>query len=220
MRFISSVGMSMALLLAGLLALYSVVLVAKASEAQEGTTMMVPMTMEDTTDFIAPGPDEECPGAEVVNTTTGTGDKESPVFAIEGDSLRLTVAVAATSQNSDDAFVGISVRTEDDEGVGSFSKDGEGTESSIVNEGPGNFFLDILSANAEYTIVVEDCDGSDQGGNTNGDEDTDDDGVIDDTIPKKPLPDTGGSTALMIGGSALLLLYGSLVAWRLKTRER
>ncbi|MDP9478065.1 MAG: hypothetical protein M3R38_20685 [Actinomycetota bacterium] len=47
-----------------------------------------------------------------------------------------------------------------------------------------------------------------------------DDGVIDNTIPKKPLPDTGGFTALMIGGSALLLLYGCLVAWRLKTRER
>ncbi|MDP9455255.1 MAG: hypothetical protein CYG60_18460 [Actinobacteria bacterium] len=43
--------------------------------------------------------------------------------------------------------------------------------------------------------------------------------VIRETIPKKPLPDTGGSTALVIGG-ALLLLYGGLVAWRLKTRER
>ncbi len=44
--------------------------------------------------------------------------------------------------------------------------------------------------------------------------------VIRETIPNKPLPDTGGSTVLMVGGSVLLLLYGGLVAWRLKTRER
>ena len=183
---------------------------------------------------IAPGPDQECPGAEVVNTTTGTGDKQSPVFAIEGDSLRVTAAVTATSQDPEDAFVGIRVRTDNDEGVGNFTKDDEGTESSIINEGPGDFFLDILAVNADYEIVVEDCAGTSQGGDTtdnddtddsnNGgggsDEDTDDDGVIDNTVPRKPLPDTGGSTALIVGGSALLLLYGGLVAWRLKSREQ
>ena len=125
------------------------------------------------------------------------------------------------------------MNTENGDPVTTISKEGGGTETSIVNAGEDSFFLEILAANANYEITVEDCTGDtgndggngnnngDTGGNDNNDDgDTDDDGVIDDTIPDKDLPDTGGSTALLVGGSVLLLLYGGLVAWRLKTRER
>lgn len=171
---------------------------------------------------VVPGPDDECPGAEVVNTTTGTGSKQSPVFAIEGNSFRITTTVEPVSQDPSLAGVSAVVNTEDDDLVTIFSKEGAGTESSVVNEGPGRFFLGFNAANANYAVVVEDCVGAaDNGGDGNDGDDGDaDDGVIDDTIPDKDLPDTGGSTALMVGGSAILLLYGGLVAWRLKTRER
>ena len=41
----------------------------------------------------APGPDAECPGARVVNTTRGNGDKQSPVFNINGESFRVTTTL-------------------------------------------------------------------------------------------------------------------------------
>ena len=60
-----------------------------------------------------------------------------------------------------------------------------------------------------------DDDGADQDdGDQNGD------GVIDGTVPDKDLPNTGGSLLIAAGGAAILLVYGGLVAWRLKTRER
>jgi hypothetical protein len=46
---------------------------------------------------VIPGPNNECPGAEVVNTTTGTGNKQSPPFGIEGDRSRITITVVPTS---------------------------------------------------------------------------------------------------------------------------
>ena len=109
--------------------------------------------------------------------------------------------------------------------------DPTGTDSTAVIDGPGAFDLQIDADGASYEIAFcqppgegggtdGNTDDNDGGGGSDGGGDNDDDGVIDNTIPKKPLPDTGGSTALMVGGSALLLLYGGLVAWRLKTRER
>ena len=125
--------------------------------------------------------------------------------------------VTSSTDDEEDAFLGITVNDEDNEFVTSISQSGVGTDSSIVNEAPGAFFLDVVASSANYTITVEDCTEAGQGDTTNN-EDTDD--VIDNTIPRKPLPDTGGSTVLMVGGPALLLLYGSLVAWRLKIRKR
>src|SRR5215208_169915 len=44
-------------------------------------------------DQNAPGPDSECPGAHVVNTTRGNGDKQSPVFNVSGESFRVTTTL-------------------------------------------------------------------------------------------------------------------------------
>ncbi len=107
----------------------------------------------------------DCPGAEVVNTTTGTGNKQTPVFPITGTSLQITVDIEATSSDPNNALVIAQVVPEGEEfPTTSFSAEGPGTDSSIINEGPGNFFLDLLVANANYTITVEDCTGSDSPG--------------------------------------------------------
>ncbi len=167
---------------------------------------------------VVPGPDDECPGAEVVNTTTGTGDEQSPVFAIEGDSFRITTTVEPTSQDPGLASVSVGVVAEGGEDVTLFDKEGGGTESSIVNAGPGNFFLDILAANANYAVVVEDCVGDSQDGGGGG---QNDDGIPDDvireTIPDEPLPNTGGFSWLLY--ASVVALYACTVAWRMKGKS-
>lgn len=95
----------------------------------------------------------------------------------------------------------------------SFSKEGAGTESSVINEGPGSFFLDIISANANYAITVEDCvggSGDGGGGNGNGDDGSSSDQYGGDikitniiNIPGKDLPETGGPPVLGIFFSVL-----------------
>ena len=37
------------------------------------------------------------------------------------------------------------------------------TDSSIVNSGPGAFFLDVLAANTDYVVTVEGCSGTPTG---------------------------------------------------------
>jgi hypothetical protein len=48
----------------------------------------------------APGPDSECPGARVVNTTSGNGNRQSPVFNISGESFRVTTTLQMNNPNS------------------------------------------------------------------------------------------------------------------------
>lgn len=141
-------------------------------------------------DQYATGPDDECPGAEVVLTETGTGDQESVPFTITGDRFRVNLTSEPTgSAGEDDVIVFVDVINNDnDELVTEISQDTAGTESSFVNAGPGEFFLDITSGNAAYTITVEDCVDEDENG----------DGVVDDSVPDKDLPKTGGPPLLAI----------------------
>ena len=230
----SRTGLSVALLSMCLFLFYAALLNARATDAQTGGEMT-----DGTTSGTTGGTTDEgttggrtgganCPGAEtVLDNFTGSGDQQTETFDITGESFRVTFDVT-NSTDDDEAVLFFNITVNEDNGdfVDTISQEGEGADSSIVNQAPGTFFLDVSAINVDYTITVEDCTGEDtQGGgttdNTGGDGDANDDGVIDNTIPRKPLPDTGGSTAtLVVGGSAFLLLYGALVTWRLKTRER
>jgi hypothetical protein len=142
----------------------------------------------------APGPDSECPGARVVNTTRGNGIKQSPVFGISGDSFRITTTLQS---NTPRALIFIAdVNREGGRFVTIVSRESPGTDSSIVNADPGRFFLDINSANTNYFVTVEDCVGTSTGGPPREPRPPrgpigDPDGVI----PRTPLPripPTGG----------------------------
>ena len=221
MKILNRTGLSGAFLLMGLFLLYAALLDARTTGAQTGGGT----TGGDTAGETMGG--GNCPGAEtVLDDFTGSGDQQTETFDITGESFRVTFDIA-NSTDDEDPFLLFDITVNEDNGdfVDSISQEDEGAGSSIVNQAPGTFFLDVSATNVDYTITVEDCTGEDtQGGgttdNTGGDEDTDNDGVIDNTIPNKDLPDTGGSTALTVGGSVLLLLYGGLVAWRLKSREQ
>lgn len=161
--------------------------------------------------------DSNCPGAKVVvDDFTGSGSKQTPPFNVTGNLFRVTSTVTSTA--NDPSLTGITIIVEDENGdsVTSVSQQGAGTDTFFINEGPGRFFLDVLAANAEYTIIVEDCTGSGQtdggGGTVTGDQNNNGGDTTVDTAPNKPLPPTGGlplyiysilAGFILVGGSIL-----------------
>lgn len=166
-----------------------------------------------TEDQYAPGPDDECPGAEVVNTTPGTGPKESAPFPIAGERFRITIVNKATSNDPSLSGVTVFVNETNGDAVSDFSQEGEGTDSSIINAGPGSFFIETNPANASYVVVVEDCVDTEGNPPVSPGDTNDPADVVDGTIPDKPLPDTGGLplAGLVVIGLALVGIGGSIV---------
>lgn len=156
--------------------------------------------------------DSDCPGAQEVETVSGTGNEQSPVFDITGGSFRLTITSDPTSQDPQGASVSVFVfpEGEDVDFVTVFDQEGEGTETSIVNAGPGSFFLDILAANTDFEITVDDC--TDDAGN-DGDNGDGPDGNTRDDVTAGPLPDTGGEAppGFVTLPTAISLMLGGLV---------
>ncbi len=162
----------------------------------------------------APGPDAECPGAEVVGTIEGSGFRETAPFRITGERFRVTTtADPDAGASADVVLIGISIETAEGRIVGIISKEGPGTESAIQNDGPGDFVLGITSANASYSIVVEDCvdtEGNPPAGDSGGVDDPND--VMPGTAAEGDLPNTGGAPlpatifalALLVASVALL----------------
>ena len=158
----------------------------------------------------APGPDSECPGARVVNRTSGTGEKQSPVFNVRGDSFRVTTNVRT---NTPQTFTfGVVVEREGGGTVTTITRESPGTDSSIVNAGPGNFFLDVITVYTNYAITVEDCAGVPpiEPHGAPGPI-ADPEGVVPRTHVQK-IPRTGGPPYLALG--ALVLLGVALIAGR------
>ena len=145
---------SVILLAVGALLFYGVFLLSASSNAQTGGG-----TTND---------DEDCPGAEDRFRFTDSGDEQTPPFEIVGDRFLITYEVNA---DADPDFLFFSIEVVNDENgdvVTSIDQEEPETDSSLVNEGPGEFFLDILASNVEYEVTVEDC-------TETGDEDFDDD---------------------------------------------
>lgn len=173
---------------------------------------------------LAPGPDEQCPGAEIVAAVGPTTDNDTTSFEATGETLRVTYQVQFLN---DDSFSSLDITIEDRFGVlQSEFIDESGTDSFIVvTEEPTSFDLitELQPANSgEYTVVVEDCAGSDptppgdDGGSGDDDNDVPDD-VIEGSIPDKDLPFTGGPQILLSVG--VLLLGAGLTTSRMVRRR-
>lgn len=184
-------------------------------------TLTVPVWAQEAgEDQYAPGPDDQCPGAEVVEEVGPTTDNATNSFEATGDTLRVTYQVQFVEGNP---FASLDIDIEDRFGfVEGESFDESGTDSFIVvTDGPESFDLitELDPANSgEYTVVVEDCVGEQQNSNDGddgsedndaNDEDIDDGDVISDSVPDKDLPETGGVPLLgvaffMFAGAGLL----------------
>ena len=150
----------------------------------------------------APGPDSECPGARVVNTLRGNGDKQSPVFNISGESFRVTTTLETNSPRL--LVFGVTVNRQGGRFVTSISRESSGTDSSIVNAGPGRFFLDITSLFTKYLVTVEDCAGVPPIEPHGPPGPIDDPGGVVPRTHVQTIPRTGGPPYLAVGALALL----------------
>lgn len=171
-------------------------------------------------DQYVPGPDEQCPGAVVVGTITGTDNQIEP-FTITGDALRVTYVVEFTVPAREFRLVDIEIN--DRFGlIESESVDEDRADSFLVPEGPGNFELEVdvePENGANYTVTIEDCAGEDPTAPVDEDDNedpgdlSDPEDVDEDTIPDQPLPDTGGLplVGLVVLGLALLGVGSSVV---------
>ncbi len=103
-------------------------------------------------------------GCTPVTEIEGRGDQQSEPFRISGQSFR--VIFEADNPGETDGYAFFNVIDENDGIVQPDSQDlssdsparveGEATFSS----GPGEYVVEIASEEAEYTLTVEDCDGS------------------------------------------------------------
>ena len=98
---------------------------------------------------------EDC--AEV-ETFDGEGSQQTQPFQISGSSFRLDYAFEANTDIPDASFLFIDTyATGEDLPVNSTSLESPGEDSSFVNAEPGEYYLDINSANGRWTITVLDC---------------------------------------------------------------
>lgn len=163
--------------------------------------------------------DEGCSNPQAVETFTGTENQSTPQFRITGNTFRISYDVEVTNSNG---FPVLEVDVLDDsgqfigEGFISFGEDG----SENILAGPGTFSLEIRADDVEYTVTVEDCAGTDRttGGPTTGQSGggtigRGEEKII--NIPGKPLPPTGGGSAIYVMVAGSILAGAGLLAWRL-----
>ena len=204
------------------------------TDTTTGTTSTTGTTGTTTGTTATTGADSECPGARIVNTTSGNGDKQSLVFNITGESLRVTTTLNTNSPQF--LFFSADVNREGGGYVTSVGPESPGTDSSIVNAGPGGFFLDIVASNTNYVVTVEDCTGTTdttattattattdapRATTTAGDTTSPKDDVIRDTIPEDTdLPNTGGFSFLVPVAALLALLISGATIGLMFVRRR
>ena len=188
------------------------------------------------------GPINVCQGAQVVSTTAGTKDKQSPIFQIAGGRSRITIVNNSKPQKLGRSNVSASLNTVNGNPVEKISKEGKGTASTFVNTGSGNFYIQTDATNANYAVIVQVCanmqvnnppnstnlpttpsdppatqptESTKAPGNVSNP-----DGVVPNTIPKGgTLADTGGMSPGFVA-LALVLLGGGLFVYTSVRRGR
>lgn len=89
-----------------------------------------------------------------VATLTGTGDKNGSTFALQGGEQRLRWSVTGYRPGVDPHVVSTSFYVEPGSGAPS-DQNGPGSDSSSVYNEAGNYHIEVLSANANWTVTLE-----------------------------------------------------------------
>lgn len=155
---------------------------------------------------------EGCENPQEVATFTGTENQRTETFEISGETFRITYETEPVGADPFLPTVEVDVLKEQGQPIreGFLVFDGEDGSENIL-AGPGTFRLEIRADEASYTLVVADCQPvevppSDPSPGKKPP------GVIHKTIPKQPLPPTGGIpfAGLAVVGLALLGVGSSI----------
>jgi hypothetical protein len=172
-----------------------------------------------------------CPGAEVVGTA-GPTDKDMVIgpFQITGTMFRLTYETTDADQ-SGFPFFDVTVLDAARNEVGGQVIFDEGTRTEMVRGGPGRFTIEARSEDLKYKITAEDCTG---GGNPppgGGGQHVpkspiprdqyksdvnppNENNVIDNTVSRNPLPNTGGVPLLGLGFFGFVFTFAAFALLR------
>ncbi len=103
-----------------------------------------------------------------VQTFTGSGIKETQPFTVTGDTWRLRYDFESTTPDQQSSAFDMSVyKTGNTIPETVITLERPGSDTSYVNAGAGTYYLSIGSANATWTVTVEDCSASAPPGSPN-----------------------------------------------------
>jgi hypothetical protein len=103
-----------------------------------------------------------------VQTFTGSGIKETQPFTVTGDTWRLRYDFQSTTPDQQFSSFDMSVyKTGNTIPESVITLERPGSDTSYVNAGAGTYYLSIGSANATWTVTVEDCSASATPGSPN-----------------------------------------------------
>ncbi len=105
----------------------------------------------------APQAEAQQGGCTTIEEFEGNGNTTTPPFDIAGDRFVVNYAAVNTGPPEVPGVLGIVVRDANGNQVGNARLDGEGANSLSVTEGPGQFNIEVISAEVDYTLSVEDC---------------------------------------------------------------
>jgi hypothetical protein len=103
-----------------------------------------------------------------VQTFTGSGIKETQPFTVTSDTWRLRYDFESTTPDQQSSSFDMSVyKTGNTIPESVITLERPGSDTTYVNAGAGTYYLSIGSANATWTVTVEDCSASAPSGSPN-----------------------------------------------------
>src|SRR5919112_1372245 len=103
-----------------------------------------------------------------VQTFTGSGIKETQPFTVTSDTWRLRYDFESTTPDQQSSSFDMSVyKTGNTIPESVITLERPGSDTTYVNAGAGTYYLSIGSANATWTVTVEDCSAAAPSGSPN-----------------------------------------------------
>lgn len=98
---------------------------------------------------------EDC---STIETFTGEGIKQTQPFQVTSETWRINYEFQSNTDTADvSSFSATIVNADTNDFVDVVTLESPGSDTSFVNAGAGNYYLEISSANATWEVTVQDC---------------------------------------------------------------